>query len=375
MKSKLSIRDFSMVVALGLIWAFFALKSPDFLGARNFTMLMIELSITSILALGMLLVIVCGQIDLSAGSGVGLIGGIASVLVFHHGVPAPVAMLVGVAAAVAIWLSMGAIIAWQKVPAFIISLGGLLIFKGLFWLVIQNATVPVAPGGTTNLYSLLTTSYITGAAAYIPAVVIVLVSGFILFGARSRRIGRGLPTEDGEMTFLRVFVLAQVLFLVTFYMNLFRGIPLSFLLLGVAAVVVHAISRHTPFGRYLYAVGGNEEAARISGIPTEKVVLGAFGIMGVLVALTGFLQTAYQGSSTTTVGDLMELDAVAACVIGGASLKGGRGTVMGVLFGSLIMASLLNGMTLLAVSPELKYIARGTVLALAVWMDGKLARR
>jgi D-xylose transport system permease protein len=145
-------------------------------------------------------------------------------------------------------------------------------------------------------------------------------------------------------------------------------------ILGFVAFVIHVLTAHTPFGRYLYAIGGNEEAAVISGIPVAQVVIAAFTIMGAVVALTGFMQTSYSGASTTTVGDLMELDAIAACVIGGASLKGGRGTVVGVLFGALIMACLLNGMTLLAVSPEFKFIARGVVLSLAVWMDVRLAR-
>lgn len=135
------------------------------------------------------------------------------------------------------------------------------------------------------------------------------------------------------------------------------------------------VTQHTPFGRYLYAIGDNEEAAALSGIPIQKVVIGAYALLGGVVALTGFMQTAYAGASTTTVGDLMELDAIAACVIGGTSLKGGRGTVMGVLFGALIMTSLLNGMTLLAVAPEMKYMARGVVLILAVWMDVAVAKK
>ena len=125
----------------------------------------------------------------------------------------------------------------------------------------------------------------------------------------------------------------------------------------------------------MYAIGGNEEAARLSGVPVEGVVIVGFMTLGLIVALTGFLQTAYGGYTTTTVGNLMELDAIAACVIGGTSLKGGRGSVLGVLFGALIMAVLLNGMTLLAVSPELKYIARGAILVLAVWMDVWLSGR
>jgi D-xylose transport system permease protein len=150
--------------------------------------------------------------------------------------------------------------------------------------------------------------------------------------------------------------------------------PLPALILAVVAFFVWLLTHHTPFGRYLYAIGGNEEAALVSGVPVRRVTVGAFTLMGLIVAITGFMQTAYGGAATTTVGDLMELDAVAACVIGGVSLRGGRGTVLGVLFGALIMACLINGMTLLAVQPEQKFIARGLVLILAVWMDVRLAR-
>ncbi|MEO6245669.1 MAG: ATPase, partial [Opitutaceae bacterium] len=157
--------------------------------------------------------------------------------------------------------------------------------------------------------------------------------------------------------------------------NRCRGVPLVLLILAATAGIVYFLTRHTPFGRYLYAIGGNEEAAVLSGIAVHRLLIGAYALMGVAVALTGFMTTAYSGASTTTVGDLMELDAIAACVIGGTALKGGRGTVWGVIFGALIMTALLNGMTLLAVSPEIKFIARGAVLTLAVWMDVKLARR
>jgi D-xylose transport system permease protein len=167
----------------------------------------------------------------------------------------------------------------------------------------------------------------------------------------------------------------QGIFLIIIFMNEFRGVPLALVILCALAFIVFLITQHTPFGRYLYAIGDNEEAAKLSGIPIQKVIVGAYAILGAIVALTGFMQTAYAGASTTTVGDLMELDAIAACVIGGTSLRGGRGTVMGVLFGSLIMTSLLNGMTLLAISPEMKFIARGIVLILAVWMDIVLARK
>jgi D-xylose transport system permease protein len=273
-----------------------------------------------------------------------------------------------------IWFCMGNLIVRQKMPAFIITLGGLLIFKGLFWLVIHNSTIPIVQGGRANLYSLLTTYYLPPLVGYILAAGIISFLVVAQLRSRKARQEHGFVVDDRELVFLKLFLTAQLLVLFVVVTNQFRGIPLPAVILGLIAFVVYVLTTHTPFGRYLYAIGGNEEAAVISGIPVEKVVVGAFSIMGAIVAITGFMQTSYSGASTTTVGDLMELDAIAACVIGGVSLKGGRGTVMGVLFGALIMACLLNGMTLLAVSPEFKFIARGAVLSLAVWMDVRLAR-
>ncbi|MBI5244321.1 MAG: ATPase [Elusimicrobia bacterium] len=387
MQAKRLLRDFSAVLALLLIGGVFAALSPEFLSPRNLSMLMIELSTTALLALGMFLVILPGHIDLSVGSGVGLIGGIASVLVFRHHWPAPAAMLLAAGVAVAVWTAMGSIVIKQKMPAFIITLGGLLVFKGLFWLVIRNATVPVSQGGTSNLYSLLTTYYLPPAAGLLLAAAAVAALAWQELrpaaGPERRRDGasgvrparRPAAAQEGrdfELRFLGVFVSAQLLFLFVLVMNRFRGVPLPIVILAAAALAVVVLTEHTPFGRYLYAIGGNEEAAVLSGIPVDRVVISAFAVMGAVTAATGFLQTAYAGASTTTVGELMELDAVAACVIGGTSLKGGRGTALGVLFGALIMATLLNGMTLLAVSPEFKFIARGLVLSLAVWLDTRL---
>jgi D-xylose transport system permease protein len=369
MQGRLSIRDFSMLIALVAVCGFFAVAAPQFLSSRNLSLLMTELAITGTLAMGMLLIILPGHIDLSVGSGVGLLGGIASVLVSRHDLPAPLALAVGLIVGVLLWLGMGTLIVRERIPAFIITLGGLLIFKGLFWQVIQNSTVPVTQGGVTNLYSLLTTYYVPPVLGLIMAA--LLVSGLALaaWRSRARQRAQGFELEDGELSFLKVFFAAQAVFLFVIVTNQFRGVPLPALILAAVTLVVHVLTRHTRFGRYLYAVGGNEEAAVVSGVPVQRVVIMAFGLMGAIVAITGFMQTAYSGASTTTVGDLMELDAIAACVIGGVSLKGGRGSVLGVLFGALIMACLLNGMTLMAVPPEFKFVTRGLVLTLAVWMD------
>ena len=372
--NRFATRELSMLVALVAIWAFFAWQEPVFLSARNLSLLSVELAVTAVLALGMLVVLLPGQIDLSAGSGVGLAGAVAAVLVFWHDVPAPVALLVATLGAVLVWSAMGALIAIERIPAFIMTLGGLLVFRGLHWLVIRNQTVPVVEGGSENIYSLLTTYYLPPAAGYVLAGLAVAAIVASAVKARTRRLAHGFEVDDGELTFLKLIVLAQLVFLVVIVTNGYRGMPVALVILGLVAVLVHQLVTNTPFGRYLYAIGGNEEAAAVSGVPVRTTIIGAYALMGGIVALTGFMQTAYSGASTSTVGSLMELDAVAACVIGGTSLRGGRGTVLGVLFGALIMASLLNGMTLMAVSPEAKYIARGAVLALAVWLDLRLGK-
>ncbi len=375
MSERVPLRSLSMLLALLVIAAFFALRQPAFLSARNLSLLSIELSVTATLALGMLLVLLPGQIDLSAGSGVGLTGAVAAVLVFNAGWPAPVALAVSALLAVVIWTAMGALIVRQHIPAFIITLGGLLVFKGLHWLTIENRTIPVALGGKVNAYSLLTTYYLPPfAGAALGALLVCLIVALNL-RARAERRRHGFQVDDAEIAFLKLLVAGELVLLSLLICNQYRGVPLAALILGAVAFGVHVLTQHTPFGRYLYAVGGNEEAALIAGVPIQRTVIGAFALMGLIVALSGFMQTAYSGASTSTVGSLMELDAVAACVIGGTSLKGGRGSVLGVMFGALIMATLLNGLTLMAVSPEVKYIARGAVLALAVWVDVKLASK
>ena len=267
----LAVRDFSMLIALAAIWSFFAATTRgNFVSPRNLSNLMVELSITAVLALGQLLIIVCGQIDLSIGSGAGLVGGIAAVLVTLHGQNAAVAMGVGTVVAVLIWLAMGMLIVTQKIPAFIITLAGLLIFRGMQWKVIHSATVPVAVGGQENLLSLLTTWYLPPAAGSVLAAVVVAAMAYSAWNERRRRAEFGFPIEPASVAFAKTFVLAQVVVLFTLVCNQYRGIPLSALILAATALVIGVLTRHTRFGRYLYAIGGNEEAALISRHPGQQ---------------------------------------------------------------------------------------------------------
>lgn len=371
---KIAPRDFSLLIALVLIAVYFYVQDPRFLSSRNLAQLGVELAATAVLAMGMLLIILLGHIDLSVGSGVGLVGGIAAVLTVQYDWPAPLALLVTMVFSVALYAGMGFIIIKEKVPAFIITLGGLLVFKGAHWLVISSSTVPVSPGTTQNLYSSLTTYYLPAGAGYALCGAVVAAFGASMWKNHRTRVSRGFAS-DGELVFLHWFLASQVIGIFVLVMTQYKGLPLAALLLGLVAFLVHGLLQKTRLGRYLYAIGGNQEAAIVAGVPVTKVVIGAFALMGTIVALSGYLQTAFAGATTTTTGQLMELDAIAACVIGGTSLTGGRGTVVGVLFGAVIMAMLLNGMTLLAVSPEHKFIARGLVLALAVWMDVRLSKK
>lgn len=339
------------------------------LDPRNVSQLLVEVPVNAVLAVGMLLVILTGHIDLAAGSGVGLTGGIMAVLATRHGVSPGIAACCAVVVAIVLWWGMGWLVVRQRVPAFIVTLGGLQALKGLFWVVIENRTVPVAPGGVQNVVSGLTTSYLGAETGWAVWVVVVGLSAVAAWRRRVRRAGLGLVNEEAEPVFLRWFLGVQASALVVVVCNGYRGIPLPMVILCGLAWLVHLLLRHTVLGRYMVAVGGNESAARLSGVPVGAVTLFAFAAAGAVVGLTGLMQTAYAGYSTADIGTLMELDAVAACVMGGVSLRGGSGTVTGVLLGAAIMGVLAKGLSLMGVGPELKYMVRGGVLVLAVWLD------
>lgn len=357
-------RAASMLIALVAVTAFFAWKEPAFLTARNLNQLAIELSMTAVLALGMLLIILPGHIDLSVGSGLALAGGIAAVLTVRQDWPAWAALLTAAAGSVLVYAILGLIIVSQRMPAFIITLGGLLAFRGLHWMVIETRTVPVAPGGTSNVYEMLTTYHLAPAAGWTLAGIIAVVL-----------LVHALRAPHNAWRWAATVVGVGAIMLAVWVADRDKGLPLPAVILAAVAMAIYVLTNHTPFGRYLYAIGGNEEAAKLSGVPVALVSIGAFAINGAIVALSGFMHTAFQGSSSPTLGEWAELYAIAACVIGGASLKGGRGTVMGVIFGALIMAELLVGMRLMGARPESRLIASGVVLALAVWLDVRLSRR
>ena len=369
------LRAYTMIIALLAIWAFFQWMTVSalfpyglFLDPKNFSNLLQQMAVTGVLAVGMLLVIVAGQIDLSVGSVVGLAGGAAAMMQDPWGLGGALgaALVVGTL----VGATQGALISYANIPAFIVTLGGLLAWRGVILGLSKGATIPVREPFFRKLgvEKLSQEVGVVIAAVGIAAVVYLTVS-------RNRaRKRHGLSVPGVGATVARVVVPAALIAFFIYWMNAGGGMPVPVLVLLAVAVLGGFLTQNTTFGRYLYAIGGNPDAARLSGINIRRYILAAYCVLGLLVGVASLLHTGRVGSASPDAGTLMELDAIAACVIGGTSLMGGRGTVSGAVVGALIMASLDNGMSLLNVENYTQYIVKGAVLVAAVGFD-MLGRR
>lgn len=361
-----SLRAYTMLGALALIWLFFYWQTEGiFLSPLNLSNLMTQTSVTGILAVGMLLVIVSGNIDLSVGSVLALAGGIAAIMLTNLDYGLSAAILTAIGGCILIGVFHGFLTAYAKIPAFIVTLGGLLAWRGAVKGITQSETILIS----NQSFKTIGQSYIPPQIGWILAVAAV---GFVLIlayrRAKSQKLyGLGEANFGGELMKAAVPIGAILLFI--YIMNSYRGIPIPVLILLAVALLGAFIANSTTFGRYLYAIGGNAEAARLSGIDTRLNVLKVYAFLGALTGVAAVIFTARLGSATPDAGVLKELDAIAACVIGGASLMGGRGTVFGACLGALIMASLDNGMSLLNVRDFMQELIKGTILVAAVGLD------
>jgi D-xylose transport system permease protein len=364
-----ALRAYTMLLALIAIWLFFqwATISPDhpygiFLGAINFSKLLQQTAVTGVLAVGMLMVIVCGNIDLSVGAVVGLAGGVAA-MTQGRGIGATLA------AAILIGLLIGAIqgslVAYLNIPSFIVTLGGLQAWRGVILRLTQGQTIPVE----LPVFRSIGRDFIDPrigiglAAAGIAAIV------WTTLRRNRARQRHGLQTLKAGAVALRIIIPSVVILAFILLMNQGGGVPIPVIFLLAVALAGAFLTANTTFGRYLYAIGGNPDAARLSGINLKRYILAAFCVMGALSGLAALLHTARVGSASPDAGTLMELDAIASCVIGGTSLMGGRGTVFGAVLGALILSSLDNGMSLLNVENWAQYVVKGGVLVAAVGFD------
>ena len=364
-----ALRAYTMLGALIIIWLFFQWATIDanhpyglFLGAINFSKLLQQTAVTGVLAVGMLMVIVSGNIDLSVGAVVGLAGGIAAMTQGWGLLPC---LLLAILVGLAIGALQGSLVAYFNIPSFIVTLGGLQAWRGVILKLTKGATIPVELPFFRSLGRDFIDPRIGFGLALIAIVLIVLTNV-----RRSRaRLRHGLQAASAASTLARILVPSLAIVGFIFLMNKAGGVPIPVIVLLVVALGGAFLTANTTFGRYLYAIGGNPDAARLSGINLKRYILAAFCLMGALAGVASILHTARVGSASPDAGTLMELDAIASCVIGGTSLMGGRGTVFGAVLGALILSSLDNGMSLLNVENWAQYVVKGGVLVAAVGVD------
>lgn len=362
----INLQVYIMLIAIVVIMAFFFIATEGaYLSARNMSNLLRQTAITGILAIGMIFVIISAEIDLSVGSMMGLLGGFAAIADVWWGWPLPLTILVTLSLGIFFGTITGWWVAYRKVPSFIVTLAGMLIFRGMLVGATNGTTVsPISSNMTTigQGYLSNTTGWLLG---------IVALMCFLLWGNYQRKARQKLnltvpnvAQETMKYGLFTICILGAI-----YLLNDYRGIPVPVLLLAIFAVLGIFIARKTAFGRHIYAIGGNIDAARLSGINVEKIKLLIFSMNGFMVAIAGLILSARLGAGAPSAGQNAELDAIAACVIGGASLAGGIGTVYGVVIGAFIIAMLDNGMSMLDVPTFWQYIVKGTILLLAVWMD------
>lgn len=379
-----NLTTYTMILALAFIWLLFGfLTDWIFFSPRNLSNLFRQMTIVSFLSIGMVLVIVTGNIDLSVGSVVGFVSAVVAYLQAFTlpplieqyfpgmGIAArgltitSIAIVAGLVVGLLVGVWQGYITAYLGVPAFIVTLGGMLIFRGGVLGVTQGKTiVPVE-----DSLRLIAQGYLpktVGTA--LGAVVVVFI--FIWF-LRNRKLQKnyGFALKSLYVDILKALGLSAVVAAFVIIMNNYRGIPNPVLIMVVTSLIFSYLTTNTRLGRYSYALGGNMEATRLSGINIKKNVFVVFILMGLLTGVSGIVLTGYVAAGTTSGGYMYELEAIAACVIGGTSLMGGKGTIAGALVGSLIMASLVNGMSVMNMPIFWQFIIRGLVLIFAVYVD------
>lgn len=375
-----NLQTYALIFAMILIWGyFFAVTDGAYLSPQNFSNLFRQMTVTALLSCGMVLVIVTGGIDLSVGNFAGFVSVVVAKFqadiwtdIFPGQVvlPAILSVIVGLAVGILFGMLQGSIIAYLRVPAFIVTLGGMWVFKGLLLIVTQGKTIPA----NQPVFSQIAQGYLPSLAGWIIAAVVVVFLLYNMFSSRQRKHRYGFEIAPLYMDLLKTILLAAVVVGYVYFVNQYHGIQAPVLLLAIVAVAISYVSSNTRFGRYAYAIGGNSEAARLSGVNINKNIFMIFVLMGFLCGVSGIVLASYVGYGTIAAGFGYELDAIAACILGGTSPLGGVGTIFGAMIGSLIMASLTNGLQIMNVPAAYQYVLKGIVLVLAVYADVQLKK-
>ncbi|WP_188567565.1 multiple monosaccharide ABC transporter permease [Undibacterium terreum] len=371
---KNNMREYGMLMSLIAIMAFFQVMTDGTLmQPLNLTNLVLQNSYIVIMALGMLMVIVAGHIDLSVGSVVGFIGALAAVLIVNYNMNFMLAALICLVAGAIIGAAQGYFVAFFRIPAFIVTLAGMLVFKGLTLALLQGQSVGPFPDGFQRLSSGFIPELIeTGEFRVTSLVVGVIVAAILIFvklRSRLKQARYGMVDEPYQFFFLKNAVFAAVIVYFSYLLASYKGMPNVLIVMFVLMVAYTFIANRTVLGRRVYAVGGNEKAARLSGIKTERVSFYTFVNMGMLAALAGLIFAARLNTATPKAGTGFELDVIAACFIGGASASGGVGKVMGAVIGAFVMGVMNNGMSIMGIGIDYQQVIKGLVLLAAVFVD------
>lgn len=368
----INLQVYVMIAAIIAIMLFFTYMTDGaYLSARNLSNLLRQTAITGILAVGMVFVIISAEIDLSVGSMMGLLGGAAAIFDVWFGWPLPLTIVVTLALGLLLGAWNGWWVAYRKVPSFIVTLAGMLAFRGIL-IGITNGTT-VSP--TSEAMSQIGQSYLPSGIGFMFGAIGLMVFIAWQWRRRSSRARLGLPVNPPAGDIGRQTVTALVVLGAIYLLNDYRGVPTPVLVLTLLMLGGIFLATRTAFGRRIYAVGGNIDAARLSGVNVERTKMAVFAINGLMVAVAGLILSSRLGAGSPSAGNIAELDAIAACVIGGTSLAGGIGSVAGAVMGAFIMASLDNGMSMLDVPTFWQYVVKGGILLLAVWMDTATKRR
>lgn len=356
----------ALLLAIAMIWLFFEqLTDGAFLTPRNFSNLLRQMAITGMLASGMVFIIISGEIDLSVGASLGLLGGIAAILDYTYQLPMPLIILIVVALGIGIGLFNGYWVAYLRVPSFIVSLAGFLAFRGILLGITKGTTVPLE----SEPMIMIGQAYLPMMLGNFLGVAVFALMAFLTLRTRAGRAQHGLAVPPLWQDLGKLGVIGVLIVGFVYTLNQYEGIPVPVLVTLVILGVFSFMANQTVFGRRIYSVGSNLEATRLSGVNVRAVKMLVFGMMGLMAAFAGLTTTARLAAGSPSAGTLGELDAIASCFIGGASSRGGVGTVYGALIGALIMASLDNGMSMLGVESFWQMIVKGAILLLAVWID------
>ncbi|VXC14792.1 D-xylose transporter subunit; membrane component of ABC superfamily [Pseudoclavibacter sp. 8L] len=375
-RMSVDVRQYGILGALAVIIILFQiLTGGKLLLPANINNLIQQNAYVLILAVGMIIVIIAGHIDLSVGSVVAVVGAITAIAITQWGLPWFAAVLIGLAAGAVIGIWQGFWIAYVGIPAFIVTLAGMLLFRGLTLVLLTGGTINALPDefvaiGKGSLPQSMGTM-LGGHDVVTMLIALVVVAAVIgsQLRTRTRRKKLDLPVEPGAALIAKLAIVAIAVLAFAWLLSAHKGLPIILIILAVLIMLYTFILQRTVFGRNVYAMGGNLFAAKMSGVRTERVNFLIFVNMGVLAALAGIVTTARAGGAVASAGNTYELDAIAAAFIGGAAVTGGVGTVIGAVIGAMIMGVLNMGLSILSVDSAWQSVIKGLVLLLAVAID------